>query len=109
MLRCSTEREKIVAVLHDVVEDSTITIEFLREAGFDEGILKSVDCLTRDPSGKEGYEAYIQRCKGNTLARVVKIADLDDHLDNYTPGVVPDEHIVRYRRAYKALTQEDSQ
>lgn len=107
VLRCSTERERIVAALHDVVEDSEIIIEDLRKEGFDDGILKSIECITRVDG--EPYDQYILRCRSNCLARSVKIADVDDHLDCYTPGVVPDEHRIRYRKAYRTLTEGETE
>ena len=73
------EKEKIVAVLHDVVEDSEITLEDLRKHGFDDEVVIAVGCLTRLPG--ESYEKFIGRIKSNRLARNVKLQDLKDNMD----------------------------
>ena len=73
------EKEKIVAVLHDVVEDSEITLEDLRQQGFDDEVVIAVGCLTKVPG--ETYEQFIQRVKCNPLARKVKLQDLKDNMD----------------------------
>lgn len=71
------DEAKIVAVLHDVIEDTTVTLEDLRREGFSETVLSAVTCVThcRD----EPYADYVVRCKGNPLARQVKLADLTDN------------------------------
>lgn len=69
--------ERIVAMLHDVVEDSDITIADLREI-FPIHIIEAVDVLTRHP--KEAYQDYIKRIAKNPLAREVKLADLEDNM-----------------------------
>ena len=68
---------KIVAVLHDVIEDTSVTSEDLRREGFDEVILAAVECLTHRKN--EPYAEYVIRCKGNVIARQVKLADLEDN------------------------------
>jgi hypothetical protein len=68
---------QIVAVLHDVVEDTKVTLEDLRAAGFSETILTGVRCVTHRKD--ESYADYVVRCKGNPLGRPVKLADLEDN------------------------------
>lgn len=72
-----TEEEKIVGLLHDVVEDSTITLEDLSKVGFSEEVVAAVDCLTKREG--EEYLPYLNRIKGNALARQVKLYDLADN------------------------------
>ena len=79
MMYMQTETEKIAAVLHDVVEDSDLTIEQLREKGFPPDVLNAVECLTH--RNGEDYETYIERVKTNETARKVKIADLEDNMN----------------------------
>jgi (p)ppGpp synthase/HD superfamily hydrolase len=79
MLRQETETAQIVAVLHDVLEDTSVTMENLRAAGFSSEICEAVDALTRRPG--EAYDAMISRVAANPLARVVKLADLEDNMD----------------------------
>lgn len=69
-----TEDEKIVAFLHDVIEDSNITIDDLKELGFSNPITEAVFCITKTDGIK--YEEYLEVVKSNPIARVVKIADL---------------------------------
>lgn len=73
-----TEQEKVVALLHDVVEDSDITLLDLREMGFDDGVVEAVRLLTKDGTS---YDEYLNRIKHNLLARAVKIADLKHNMD----------------------------
>ncbi len=70
-LRCQTEEEKIVALLHDVVEDTLITLEDLKAQVFSDNVLSALKCLTKIES--EDYEAFIQRVATNPLATKVKI------------------------------------
>jgi hypothetical protein len=68
---------KIVAVLHDVVEDTAVTLDDLRREGFSADILAAVDCVTHRRG--EPYADYVVRCKGHPLARQAKLADLADN------------------------------
>jgi len=68
----------IVAVLHDVVEDSACTLVQLKEIGFQQAVIAAIDCLTKRT--EESYEAFIGRILGNRLATMVKIADIEDNL-----------------------------
>ncbi|GGH60319.1 hypothetical protein GCM10008014_34740 [Paenibacillus silvae] len=74
MNRVETIEEKIVAVLHDVIEDTEVTIEQLRELGFSEEIVKAIGLLTR--SEEDSYEQFIEKTTTNRMARNVKIADI---------------------------------
>ena len=77
MMQMDTIDEMIVAVLHDVIEDTDITIEYLTDAGFDNYIIESIIDLTRLKD--EDYFSYIHRLAKNKLARKVKVADLKDN------------------------------
>ena len=79
MLRQRDEESRIVAMLHDVVEDTPMTLKDLRSAGFSGEVCRAVNCLTRRPG--EAYEVMISRVAANALARRVKIADLEDNMD----------------------------
>lgn len=79
MLKAYGETEQIVAVLHDTIEDTELTLPLLREAGFSETIVEAVDALSRRK--KESYEDFILRIKDNPLARRVKVYDLQDNMD----------------------------
>ena len=73
-LHCQTEDEKIVALLHDVVEDTPITLEELKAQGFSDDVLAALKCLTKIKG--EDYQIFIQRVATNPLAVKVKIQDL---------------------------------
>lgn len=75
----STEKEKAVALLHDVIEDSSITKEDLLFSGIDSEVVEAVSVLTKQPS--DSYQSYLERVKGNELAKIVKLADLTHNSD----------------------------
>jgi (p)ppGpp synthase/HD superfamily hydrolase len=81
MAQMETDTERIVAILHDTVENEGDRVSFarLRQEGFSEEIVQAVDCLTRRDG--EPYAAMIERIAPNPLARRVKLADLADNLD----------------------------
>ncbi len=105
MGRVRTETEKMVAILHDVVEDTGVTLEDLREKGFPSEVIAGVDAVSRRPS--ESYEAFIERLKPNPIARRVKIADIEDNMDIRRLDVLNErdlERSKRYREAWESLT-----
>ncbi|HEY8504116.1 MAG TPA: HD domain-containing protein [Gemmataceae bacterium] len=71
------EAAQIVAVLHDVVEDTDVTLDDLRAAGFSEEVLAAVDAVSRREG--EPFADYIVRCKADPIARRVKLSDLRDN------------------------------
>ena len=106
MMRCKTDEEKIVAILHDVVEDTDWTFEALREEGFTETIIEALKTVTKH-SDDEDYDEFIQRSLKNEIGRKVKIADLRENLDVTRIGELADkdiERINKYKRALKTLT-----
>lgn len=78
-MHCETEEEKIVALLHDVVEDTSVTFEELKSEGFSDEVLTALKCLTRTED--EEYETFIRCVATNPLAIKVKIQDLKDNMD----------------------------
>ena len=102
-----TTEEKIVGVLHDVVEDSNWTFNLLAIERFSPTIIEALRCLTHDP--RESYDRYIARVKGNPLAAAVKLNDLTDNMDIRRLPYLSDKDVKRlkrYLRAYKQLTGE---
>jgi (p)ppGpp synthase/HD superfamily hydrolase len=79
MLAVSSTEARMAAVLHDVVEDTTVTLDELRAAGFPATVLEAVEALTKREG--EDYEAFIRRVAPNPIAREVKLADLRDNSD----------------------------
>jgi (p)ppGpp synthase/HD superfamily hydrolase len=106
MLACETDDERMVAVLHDVVEDSDTTLERLRELGFDSSVIDAIDCLSRRDD--ESYDVFIDRVSGNAIASRVKVHDLEDNMDlSRLPTVGADDlrRVAKYERALSKLQQ----
>jgi len=79
MAQMDTLESKIVAVLHDAIEDSDLKITDLVQQGFPDFIVKAIAAITKLEG--EPYEDYILRVKSNAIARKVKIADLTHNMD----------------------------
>lgn len=79
MLAVQTLHERMTAALHDVVEDTRITLDDLSREGFPESVLTAVEVPTKRP-GETRIEAA-QRAVGHPIARVVKLADVNDNMD----------------------------
>lgn len=104
MFRLDTPAEKMVALLHDVVEDTAWTLEALRREGFSEEIVAAVDCMTRQED--ESYDAFIERAAQNPLARRVKLADLEDNMDvRRLDALTPEDQarLARYLKTWRRL------
>ena len=96
----TVELTKIAGMLHDVIEDTDITIDYLREQGFPENILFAIDCLTRREG--ENYQDFIVRCCQSKIAMRVKIADLEDNLDMRRLKHITEKDIERINRYLEA-------
>jgi len=99
---CESESEatKICAVLHDVVEDTDITLDDLRAEGFSEEIITALDCLTKRDG--ESYDEFISRILTNEIACRVKNGDLADNMDLTripNPTEKDKERVKKYRDA----------
>lgn len=104
MSKMHTEEEAIVAILHDVIEDTDCTLDDLRKAGFSENVLESLRLLTHDP--KEQYMNYIMKIKDDPIARSVKIADLKHNMDLTRiphPAKKDYERVEKYKAALQIL------
>ena len=80
MLKFHTLDEQIVAIMHDVIEDTVITLEDLEVMGVPKHLVDAIDAITK--RDKETNDEYLNRCIGNPIAHKVKIADV---LDNWSP------------------------
>lgn len=108
MLRMDSESERIVAILHDVVEDSPVNLNDLRKAGFSRKVVDAVDHLTRRKH--EPYQAYVMRASQTPLSRKVKVADLEDNMNlRRQHGLAKRDKVrmARYQKAYRFLTGHD--
>jgi (p)ppGpp synthase/HD superfamily hydrolase len=107
MLAVHSFRTQMVAVLHDVLEDTAVTVGDLRAAGLPGEVVAAVVAMTHRP--EHTYEEYIEQVAGDPLACQVKLADLADNLANNrrlarTPDVVG--RIDRYEQAIRRLRSE---
>ena len=99
---------QVVALLHDLVEDTVWTGEDLLREGFDPAIVEAVLALTR--RADETYAQFIDRVQGTPLAIPVKIADLEDNLGRLDGLAQIDPAKAeslgkRYRKAHAQLIQ----
>ena len=100
-----TEEEKAVALLHDVIEDSSFTAEELLLAVLPETVVAAVQILSKKKG--QDYQTYLENVKSNPLARVVKLADLKHNSDLSRLRSVTDndlERLEKYKRAIDYLS-----
>ena len=100
-LHCQTENEKIAALLHDVIEDTPVTLEDLKNEGFSDEVLAALKCLTMMEG--EDYKTFVQRVATNPLAIRVKIQDLKDNMDLSRLGGKPHWKMDTYKEALSYL------
>ena len=103
--RCKDPKAKIVALLHDTLEDTDVTGEYLREQGFPEEIVEGILSVTKHEG--ETYEEFVRRASKNPIGKEVKKADLEDNMDIRRLKEITDEDVKRlrkYLRAWQYLT-----
>ncbi|MGI0809720.1 GTP pyrophosphokinase [Pseudomonas aeruginosa] len=100
MAKMHDEISQVVSLLHDVIEDSDVTAEDLREDGFPEIVIEAVVALTRQAG--ESYMAFIERLKPNELARKVKLADIEDNLNVLRLVELNEQDLRRVQKYHKA-------
>jgi (p)ppGpp synthase/HD superfamily hydrolase len=112
MMQMHTDEERMVAVLHDVIEDHPDEWSFdrlEREEGFSEEVISGLQSVTKDASehankDDETYFAFVKRAAIHPIGRKVKIADISDNLDIRRLGdEITDNDVARMRRYKKAL------
>lgn len=92
-----TEETIIVALLHDIIEDTEYTIEDLIKEGFDKTVVDAVALMTH--ADGVDYMQYIAAIKQNPIAKAVKLADLR-HNSNISRLDVIDEKAYERRKKY---------
>ena len=97
-----TEETTVTALLHDVVEDSDLTLGDLAQMGFPQPILDALDLLTHDP--QVDYMDYVLAIKDDPIARAVKLADLRHNSDLTRLDVIDGKAIARREKYLKAIT-----
>ena len=100
MFRMDTKEEMIVAVLHDVLEDTPITPDQLKEMGFSETVLKALDSVTKRAG--ERYEDFVQRAALHPIGKKIKLADLRDNMDLSRLEKITDQDIERVKKYHNA-------
>jgi len=105
MTAMDTHAEKIVAVLHDVIEDTDHSLLDLSLEGFSENIIDAIDAITKRDN--ETYFEYINRVKENPLATKVKLADLKHNSLLERQFEKSGGLIERYLKAYRILKGEN--
>jgi len=101
LMQCTPE-ERHAALLHDVVEDTRVTLENLREMGYGEEVLELVNLLTRRKPEGESHKQYVERivASGNAKALRVKLADVYDNMSPARTRALPrDVRGMRHRFA----------
>lgn len=93
-------KAKVVALLHDVVEDSSVEISDLKSK-FDDDIVEAVDCITK--KNDISYEEYLKIVKANTLAREVKINDIRHNINLKRLRSITQNDIERHNKYIRAL------
>jgi (p)ppGpp synthase/HD superfamily hydrolase len=105
MFTVRTEEEKIVAVLHDVIEDAVgWEFERLEKEGFSAVVidaLRSVTKITED----EDYDAFVERAMSNPIGSQVKIADIKGNLDVTRIGELAEKDMKRLNKYKRALAR----
>ena len=96
-----TDEEKAVAYLHDVIEDTELTLEDLNKYDFSKEVLEAVDIITKKRG--EDYQSYLNSVKKNKLARAVKLADLRHNSDLTRLIKVTEKDIKRKEKYQKAI------
>lgn len=102
----SDERSTIVALLHDVIEDTEYTFEDLRKMGFEDEVIEALVLMTHDDSVP--YMTYVAAIKQNPIAKTVKLADLEHNSDLSRLDIIDEKALKRkekYATAIELLTK----
>ena len=104
LIKAKSNEERIIAILHDVIEKTNISLLDLKNKGFDQNIISSIDSLSRRRS--ESYIEYIERLMQNKISVKIKLLDLADniklHSENNDNGIY-DVKINQYKNAIKQI------
>lgn len=107
MMSLIDEKDKIIGVLHDTVEDTDVTYDYLKEVGFDDEIIEGIKSVTRNKG--ETYNQFIDRVSLNPRGKRVKLADIEDNMDISripNPSEKDYNRVEKYKKAKKRLTHD---
>lgn len=110
MMAVETEQAQMAALLHDVVEDTAVTMDELVAEGFDKAVIDALRLLTHDDGSP--YDAYIERIRHNAIAREVKLADLTDNMNiRRIPNLKQKDldRLDKYHRSYLTLINHEDE
>ena len=104
LIKAKSNEERIIAILHDVIEKTNISLADLKNKGFDQNIISSIDSLSRRRG--ESYIEYIERLMQNKISVKIKLLDLADnikiHSENNDNGIY-DAKIIQYENALNQI------
>lgn len=108
-MRCHADEEKMVALLHDTIEDTDVTAEYLLAEGFPQSVVDGILSVTKREG--ESYEDFVARAKQNPLGRIVKLHDLEDNLnvlrlDSLSPEMAA--RFTKYLAARRFLLKDEN-
>ena len=98
--RCKGLKAKIVGLLHDTIEDTNVTPDYLRNLGFPKEIIDGILSVTR--LNGESYDDFIRRAGESRIGKEVKLADLEDNLNVCRLNEITDNDVLRMRKYLKA-------
>lgn len=99
-MRCGSDEERIVGLLHDTIEDTDVTAEYLLGLGFPQHIVDGVLSVTKRDG--EAYDDFVARARRNPLGRIVKIRDIEDNLDVLRLEILSPEMAERFNKYLRA-------
>lgn len=105
MINVKGYNEKIVALLHDIVEDTEITVPDLKNLKFSKEVIEAVDVITKKKD--QEYFSYLKSIKDNSIAKKVKIEDLKHNSDLKRLRSITQKDIdraIRYKKAIDYLS-----
>ena len=104
LIKAKSNEERTIAILHDVIEKTNISLADLKNKGFDQNIISSIDSLSRRRN--ESYIEYIKRLMQNKISVKIKLLDLADnikiHSENNDNGIY-DSKIIQYKNALNQI------
>jgi (p)ppGpp synthase/HD superfamily hydrolase len=95
------ETEKIIALLHDIIEDTCYSLEDLKSLGFCDDVVEAVSCLTKREH--EPYDTYLKRISSNRRAVHVKLSDLQHNMDLSRLATVTEKDLKRMEKYQYAV------
>ena len=99
-------KQKMVGLLHDIIEDTDVTPEFLLQEGFPQEIVDGILSVTRRPN--EDYQDFVDRASRNEIGRFVKMADLEDNMNIFRLNEITEEDRLRLNKYLKAWRKLDA-